>query len=305
MFIKTSSRFRTITRAPRHGEAIDQIVLLIAAVLVPFWLLGHLFLAFFPAPENPTDIDSTDAIEMVANAEPDSDAELVSSVDSTTGKSNGSGKGAGAEMTEATNGNSPAEKKSANTDVRNKTSPSTVAKSDAGQDGGINASDDEGFTKQQLEARYKSLLKQLENQVTDLQKQLDKNKIDRKSHSSALRQKDSKIAMLEKQIKSLQEKSTQITNTAAAQPIVRPDSPAVTSVRKPKTLPTKPTGNPSPPTPYGFREWTSSQGSKATLAFVRWDGDELIFVDQQNNAYKLKLEKLSAEDQQYVQKLKK
>ena len=36
----------------RHGEIVDALVFMIVALLLPAWLLGHLFLTCYPAPES-------------------------------------------------------------------------------------------------------------------------------------------------------------------------------------------------------------------------------------------------------------
>ena len=50
----------------RKAEIVDGLVLMIAGTLLPAWLLGHLFLSFYPAPESATDPTNTVASESMA-----------------------------------------------------------------------------------------------------------------------------------------------------------------------------------------------------------------------------------------------
>ncbi len=43
----------------RKAEIVDTLVFMIAGLLIPAWLLGHLFLTFYPAPETSIDTDAT------------------------------------------------------------------------------------------------------------------------------------------------------------------------------------------------------------------------------------------------------
>ena len=40
------------------------------------------------------------------------------------------------------------------------------------------------------------------------------------------------------------------------------------------------------------------------MAFIRWDGDQLVFVNKANLAFKIPLTRLSNDDQQIVESLK-
>jgi hypothetical protein len=54
-------------KSPRQAEILDTLVFLIAGFLLPVWLLGQLFLTFYPAP-NSTDIaDSGDSLNNLTN----------------------------------------------------------------------------------------------------------------------------------------------------------------------------------------------------------------------------------------------
>ena len=49
-----------------------------------------------------------------------------------------------------------------------------------------------------------------------------------------------------------------------------------------------------------FREWLSSRGSKARLAFVRWEDNRVIVVNEAGKEFRLTLNRLSLADQKYV-----
>jgi hypothetical protein len=53
-----------------------------------------------------------------------------------------------------------------------------------------------------------------------------------------------------------------------------------------------------------FRMWKGSNGREAEMAFIRWDGDQLVFVNKANLAFKIPLTRLSNDDQQIVESLK-
>ena len=54
----------------RKAEIVDGLVLMIAGTLLPAWLLGHLFLSFYPAPESATDPTNTVASESMGDSDP-------------------------------------------------------------------------------------------------------------------------------------------------------------------------------------------------------------------------------------------
>jgi predicted nucleic acid-binding Zn-ribbon protein len=53
-----------------------------------------------------------------------------------------------------------------------------------------------------------------------------------------------------------------------------------------------------------YRQWISSRGTKAQLAFIRWDGDEVIVANEAGKEFRLTLDRLSPNDQAYVNGLK-
>ena len=73
---KTASRSIAFRRS---GEIVDTLVFIIAALLIPAWLLGHLFLTFYPAPE------SGDSTAIAGSAFGDDSKGSGSAGDSSTG----------------------------------------------------------------------------------------------------------------------------------------------------------------------------------------------------------------------------
>ena len=59
-------------------------------------------------------------------------------------------------------------------------------------------------------------------------------------------------------------------------------------------------GTPEKNQPLEFRDWISSKGNKARLAFVRWEDGEIVVVNEDNKTFRLTLNRLSPEDQNYV-----
>ena len=54
------------------------------------------------------------------------------------------------------------------------------------------------------------------------------------------------------------------------------------------------------PKTYAMRVWTSSRGSKANLALVRVEGDNVVVVDEKGTEFSLPFARFSDEDQAYV-----
>ena len=63
------------------------------------------------------------------------------------------------------------------------------------------------------------------------------------------------------------------------------------------------TGSGLTATSYPLRQWTSNDGKKAILAFVRSDEKGLIFVNKNNDLRRVSIERFSAEDQAYLAKI--
>lgn len=57
-------------------------------------------------------------------------------------------------------------------------------------------------------------------------------------------------------------------------------------------------------TPLEFRQWISSKGSKAELAFVGWDGDHVIVVNRAGKKFRMTLDRFSPSDQDFVNHLR-
>ena len=78
---------------PRQAEILDTLVILIAGFLVPVWLLGQLFLTFYPAPDSSNLTDAGDSagnltnvskhIELAPNAAASGNSKSNESLDST------------------------------------------------------------------------------------------------------------------------------------------------------------------------------------------------------------------------------
>ena len=64
----------------RKAEIVDTLVFMIAGLLIPAWLLGHLFLTFYPAPEsvnNSADLDGTNLTNVSGSSESESELPSV------------------------------------------------------------------------------------------------------------------------------------------------------------------------------------------------------------------------------------
>ena len=62
-------------RFARHADVVDSVVFLIVAILLPAWILGHLYLTFFPAPAAVAGEMGDDVPAATADSEPGSSAD--------------------------------------------------------------------------------------------------------------------------------------------------------------------------------------------------------------------------------------
>ena len=56
---------------------------------------------------------------------------------------------------------------------------------------------------------------------------------------------------------------------------------------------------------YEFRNWTGNNGKVIEMAFVEFDGDQVEFIDRERKRIRCRLEQLSADDQEFLRRLKK
>ncbi len=313
MSTDNSSRSPKITEIQLQGKAIGWIFLLMISVLVPFWLIGCWFLAVYPPPATGKGALAEAAQRVGVDATND-DAGLgdVSGKSGDAAIARSPDQPNESRSTDRPSNSIPADKPNTALPTGASNSNSKVAKSPDGTDQSPNDDalsssplGDEEFIKKQIEARFKNEIKKLEMQVTSLQDQLRAQTDQMKSHASELQKKDDEIANLSRRIESVEDKAIQPSANTSPPSTVKPGDQPASDVGPAETdLPPNP-DNQNLPSKYPFREWTSSDGTKATLAFVRWEGNEIIVVDRQNLAYKIAIERLSEEDQSYVQSLKK
>jgi len=343
--MKTNSPSVVRSAHRRRGDIMDTLVFMLVAILLPAWILGTLYLTFFPAGASAAADSQT--IALVDGEDGSFDANSVAdpnSVNSKTSETGSSGSG------------------DSNSDSGSMFS-GTSSSNNTGGNFNPNHNDAEGeFSAQQksaLEQRISALQSQLdtksnelqqlretsmqptstaanvdttkyENQITQLTQQrnqltdkvktleqkmsggtADVNSAMSRQLSQLTSERDQlkmkltsaegsteKIAQLDQEIKRLNNQSSkqkltiqtlqnQLATAAQANPVITGNIPMAGNSMTQNQ-------------PLEFREWISSKGSKARLAFVRWEDDKIVVIDEAKKRFRLTLNRLSPKDQIYV-----
>lgn len=273
---------------PRKFGIIDTLVLMLAAALFVAWILGTLFIYFFPAgasdsagsqsvalvdgengsSENPaaTDAQGADAGASAGNDSGDTNRSNANggSFNPNHFQAGGGGDFSSEEKTELEQKISKLEEqletKSEELTQLRKTSRNS-AKSDPG------AAD--------VAARYKSQISQLNKQKDRLDRDIKRLKDESKKQKT--------------EIQTLQDQLVNVTksNSMTAEAGAEDNMPALGGAQAQNQ-------------PLEFRDWISSKGNKARLAFVRWEDGEIVVVNESNKTFRLKLNRLSPKDKEYV-----
>ncbi len=287
--MKTTSSSAERSILPRDFGILDSLVSMLAVALFAAWILGSIFLYLFPAGAN-----SSADLQTVA---------LVGSADSST--------------------NDPAATGTQGSDN------GTASVNDAGDSNGTNATDGTSSSNQLQSANGLSDKEKstLERKISTLQKQLDTKskeltqlrKTSTKSakpdptaaaNASKYKKEISQLkrekGQLDREIKKLKDQvKTQKTKIQTLQDqlidVTQANSMAeATNAGNAEQDLTAIGGALLEKQPLEFRDWISSKGNKARLAFVRWEDGDIIVVNESNKTFRLTLNRLSPEDQKYV-----
>jgi len=288
--MKTISQSAERLTSSRKFGILDTLVLMLAVSLFFAWILGTVYLSFFSSG---TSANANSQTAALIDTGAENSSEGVSAMES-----NGSDDG-----TRAVNdGGGP--------------DPSQVT------GGGFNSSPiktSSDFTSKEktaLERKISTLQKQLETksqEVTRLQKaskestdSKPKEAVDAAKYKSEISQLTKQKDRLDRDIKKLKDLSdTQKTKiqTLQDQLVAAVEANPVTAeatAEDANGMDPGLSGTPSQNQPLEFRDWISSRGNKARLAFVRWEGDEIVVVNEDNKKFRLALNRLSLKDQEYV-----
>ena len=294
----------------RSGEIMNALVLMLVAILLPAWILGTLYLSFFSPSANAS--GSSDS-EFGANP----DRTTVPSALSDASDNQTDSQGA---VSQSAQGNDFAENSGTGGDFNpgqaNISSGLTTQQS-AAYDEKINSLqrqlDAESQEVQRLREMTSSMsgspatadTSQFENQIAALTKERDQLKMKLTSAD----QSSAKIAQLEQQLQNFNQQSEsqntkikvllkQLVTTEEARRKAEQELLAANSklASPPPTLASSAASN----QPLEFREWISSRGSKARLAFVRWEDNRVIVVNEAGKEFRLTQSRLSLADQKYV-----
>ena len=300
----------------RSGEIVDMLVFMLVAILLPAWILGTLYLSFFPAS---------------ANASGSADSQLVANADSPKDPSSlGDSSEIKTDPQDATDQNSEAIGSVSNSETDGDFNPSQAnlataltADQTAAYNERIKLLQDQLDAKSQEVEQLRrdsmpassddsdgtadtSLFK---NQIADLTKERDQLKTKLLSAD----QSSEKITQLEQQLRTLETRTTsQKTEIQTLQDRLTESEEAKRNAEiqlaKTRSELASQLADSSPPLAgsidsnrnFDFREWVSSRGSKARLAFVRWENDSVIVVNEAGKEFRLALNRLSSADQTYV-----
>ena len=333
----------------RNGEIMNTLVFMLVAILLPTWILGTLYLTYFPA--SATDSGSSDS-QLASNNDAATDPSALGdgtqsendSQNDTDQTAQGIGGGGGSKDSNSTGGDFDpgrangasglAADQAASYDEKIKSLQEQLdAKSQAFdqlRQTSMNRSDSTADTSQlknqiadltqerdQLKTKLASAMDtsndmnstNFQNQITALTQERDQLKMKLTSDD----QPSEKMAQLDQQIRTLEANSeSQTTEIQTLQDrLVKAEEAkqdAENELAAAKTdmaanlADTSPTlaGSTSSNQPLEFREWVSSRGSKARLAFVRWEDDRVIVVNEEGKEFRLSLNRLSPADQNYV-----
>lgn len=334
---------------PRKGEIMDTLVFMLVAILLPAWILGTLYLSFFPTTARSAGMSGSSDSQWMASADGTPDVPLTGDPTLDTDHPIDTDLSVDGSRTKAVSDSdlSPSDHKN-----------ELTADSAAAWEEKINGLKQQLQTKsQELEQlRQTSMASQsdgtssnvdtsaFENQITQLTQQRDQlsnqrdtlaEKVKRLEQNAdddgamsdqvsqltaqrdrlaqqlasvedttgKIEQLDQKIMSLNKQTQSQQTRIDALQEQLAAAETARQAAEqklanAMTSTAADDS----PTLAGSAPRegPLEFREWTSSRGSKARLAFVRWEGNRVIVVNESKKEFRLPLDRLSPNDQNYV-----
>jgi DNA repair exonuclease SbcCD ATPase subunit len=377
--VRSASMVRSSSqRFQRKAEIVDTLVFMIAGLLIPAWLLGHLFLTFYPAPEPSAAIDPTETelTDVSGLSESNSDLPSVGGEESREDESEKSQevldvalKGKFDALTgdfqSLTQKSSDLESKVASLEKENVALENEIAslqsksnemnRNDADPEiisklkSQLDASSEQLAAAQKLAADAESKLKSNEAEIetlrTDLsatQSKLESTELsliaakqretqmaspandssdtpfaeipseDDDANEELLAEANMKVDQLQKQVDALNQKvnttremlTTREDELRSTKQIVQDLSTQnndlkteLSTAQKTAQKTTQQTELPKEV----YRDFVSSKGSVSKMAFIRWEGDEVIVRSFTNKKlYRLMLNRFSDADQQYL-----
>ena len=287
--MKTTSSSAEGSTLPRDFGILDTLVLMLAAALFAAWILGTLFLYLFPSTTSTT--AGAQTIALVDGADGLTD-------DPVTTDNQG--------FQDAT----AAADESGDPTAANATGGASNSNQ---RDNGGSLTDKE---KSELERKISSLQKQLDTkskELIQLRKKSTKSVKTDPGGAADTSKFEKKIAQLKKDKSRLDQEVKRLKSLSANQKTkiqtlqdelfdVTQANPVATATNAGDAQNNLPSPGGAPPTnqPLEFRDWISSKGNKARLAFVRWEDGDIIVVNEANKTFRLTLNRLSPEDQKYV-----
>lgn len=313
---KTSSRSQA-------GEAIDQLVLIVAGILLLFWVVGYAYLWAFPNADGGSG-GLADSSSNSTNLDSDSTADTALNENNDNPGGSGSDDGSGSSDADGSSDND-SNSFDGNTDGNlaqdDRADQNKQAKSHFSSNGASSAADANAIKKQLASIHEKEIKRLTSEHKKDVSKQLSdamkgfqkQSEAQMKGIRSQLDEKSKQYndligenAKLKRELAAAKRASTQMANQVA-----RTGGGSKASMNPPRaTSSTTNSGSnvnssaKSKYTTHPFRFWKSNKGSDAWLAFVRWENEEIVLVDANDDLFKIPLDRLSDADQRYVKRLK-
>ena len=278
--MKTTSSSVEGTTLPRDFGILDTLVLMLAAALFATWILGTLFLSLFPSAAD-TNVAGSQSVALA-----DSAAGLTDAPAATESQDSSNATAAASESGDP-----------------------NAAKAIGGASSSNQRETGEGLAdkeKTELKRKVSTLQRQLDTKSKELA-QLRKKSAKPNPRTAADTSKfEKQIALLKKGKSRLDREIKKLKGLSANQKktiqTLQNQLFDVTQADSTDAQGNLPLMDSAPPTnqPLEFRDWISSQGNKARLAFVRWEDGDIIVVNEANKTFRLTLNRLSPEDQTYV-----
>ncbi len=290
---------------PRHGGAVDVLVLLLAFLTFCCWAVGYVFLIFFPSPAPATEMakETGDGIKKTVV---DSESKHVVH-DLKGGTANGgdgaaNGSGTNDSLANSSDGSDDGfgDPAGANSFEPNPQNNQFAPMSPSGGDSAAKINAESQRRLEALQDEVKNLRKQIldsDGEAANQQKLVaDQQRL--------LGEKDNQLNMLSQKFdaanQEAQQLKTKLAEMAAAPAPANMEEPSdvIPSLNEFGSTKSETIAAPV------FRKWTGNNGRIVEMAFIRWDGDDLVFVGKNNSVYVMPPSRLSDADIQLVETYK-
>ncbi len=297
---------------PRHGGAVDVLVLLLAFLTFCCWAIGYVFLIFFPAPAPAAEMakESGDGIKkMVVDSESKHVVHDLNVKNGGTAKDGGENNGGAnssgtndalANSFDGSGNGFGADPAAANSFQPNSQNNQFAPMSPSGGDSAATINAD---SQQRLEA-LQDEVKNLREQILDSDGKVANQQKLVADQQRLLGEKDNQLNMLSQKFdaatQEAQQLKTKLAEMAAAPAPANLEEPsdAIPSLDEFGSTKSETIAAPV------FRKWTGNNGRVVEMAFIRWDGDNLVFVGKNNSVFVMPPSRLSDADIQLVETYK-